>query len=72
LASTIFFAKQPFLIEEAAKRHAAEMSLTLADIDNVLDAFCRAAEPHTLSPGWSPQLSDPDDEPYALPNSELS
>jgi putative PIN family toxin of toxin-antitoxin system len=52
-----------FEYEEVAKRHAAEIPLALADIDDVLDAFCRAAEPHTLRPGWPPQLSDPDDEP---------
>lgn len=52
-----------FEYEEVAKRHAADVSLTVDDIDDVLDAFCRAAEPHKLRPGWPPQLSDPEDEP---------
>ena len=49
--------------EEVAKRTAAEMGLTLADIDDVLDALCSGAEFRQLEPAWIPRLSDPDDEP---------
>ena len=52
-----------FEYEEVAKRHTAEMNLTLADVDDVLDALCAAAEQHQLAPTWIPVLSDPDDEP---------
>jgi len=52
-----------FEYEEVAKRNAAEMGLTLDDIDNVLDAICSAAEAQLLDPAWIPRLSDPDDEP---------
>ena len=49
--------------EEVCKRHAAEMGMTLEEIDDVLDAICLVAEERALRPGWVPQLSDPDDEP---------
>ena len=52
-----------FEYEEVAKRYAAEMGLTLGDIDTVLDAICTAAEQHQLKPEWQPRLPDPDDEP---------
>lgn len=52
-----------FEYEEVAKRYAAEMDLTLEDIDTVLDAICTTAEQHQLKPEWRPQLPDPDDEP---------
>ncbi len=52
-----------FEYEEVAKQNAAEMGLTLDDIDNVLDAVCAAAEQQLLDPAWIPRLSDPDDEP---------
>jgi putative PIN family toxin of toxin-antitoxin system len=52
-----------FEYEEVAKRKAAEMGLTLEDIDGVLDAICAAAEQRQLEPAWLPRLSDPDDEP---------
>src|SRR2546428_12666770 len=52
-----------FEYEEVAKRHAAEMGLTLEEVDDVLDALCAAAEHHQLVPAWIPVLSDPDDEP---------
>lgn len=49
--------------EEVCKRHAADMGMTLQEIDDVLDAICRAAEERALRPGWVPHLPDPDDEP---------
>ena len=49
--------------EEVAKRYAAEMELTLGDIDDVLDAICTTAEQRQLKPDWTPHLPDPDDEP---------
>jgi predicted nucleic acid-binding protein len=52
-----------FEYEEVGKRHAAEMALTLEDIDDVLDALCATAEQHHLQAAWIPCLSDPDDEP---------
>ena len=52
-----------FEYEEVGKRTAAEMELTLTDIDNVLDALCAGAEFRQLEPAWIPRLSDPDDEP---------
>ena len=49
--------------EEVAKRYAAEMELTLGDIDTALDAICTTAEQHQLKPDRTPHLPDPDDEP---------
>lgn len=49
--------------EELAKRQAADLGLTLADVDDVLDALCLAAHQQRLSHGWKPVLTDPDDEP---------
>ena len=52
-----------FEYEELGKRNAAEMGLTLEDIDAVLDALCTAAEQRQLEPDWIPRLMNPDDEP---------
>ena len=52
-----------FEYEEVAKRNAAEMELSLDEIDDVLDALCAVAEFCQLAPAWIPCLSDPDDEP---------
>ena len=52
-----------FEYEEVGKRNAAEMELTLEDIDAVLDALCTTAEHRQLEPDWIPRLKDPDDEP---------
>jgi len=49
--------------EEILKAHAVELSLSLADIDVLLDAICARAEEWSLIPGWIPVLSDFDDEP---------
>ena len=48
--------------EEILKAHAAELGLTLAEIDTLLDAICARAEEWPLAPGWLPILGDPDDE----------
>lgn len=49
--------------EEILKAHAAELGLSLADINTLLDAICARAEEWQLAPGWLPILADPDDEP---------
>jgi putative PIN family toxin of toxin-antitoxin system len=49
--------------EEILKACAAELTLTIADIDTLLDAICAQAEEHQLNAGWLPILFDPDDEP---------
>jgi predicted nucleic acid-binding protein len=52
-----------FEYEEVAKRKAAEMGLTLEDIEDVLDAICAAAGQRQLEPAWLPRLSNQNDEP---------
>jgi putative PIN family toxin of toxin-antitoxin system len=49
--------------EEVLKRNAAELGLSLQDVDEVLNAVCARAEEWTLPPDWRPVLADPDDEP---------
>jgi putative PIN family toxin of toxin-antitoxin system len=49
--------------EEILKSHAAELGLSLTDIDTLLDAICARAEEWQLNAGWLPILPDPDDEP---------
>jgi predicted nucleic acid-binding protein len=49
--------------EEILKAHAAELALSLAEIDTLLDAICARAEEWPLAPGWIPILHDLDDEP---------
>ena len=49
--------------EEILKAHAAELGLSFADIDTLLDAICARAEEWQLAAGWLPILADPDDEP---------
>lgn len=49
--------------EEILKAHAAELAVSLADIDTLLDAICARAEEWQLTAGWLPILADPDDEP---------
>jgi len=49
--------------EEVLKAHAAELGLSLSDIDILLDAICARAEEFPLAAGWLPILNDPDDEP---------
>jgi predicted nucleic acid-binding protein len=49
--------------EEILKAHAAELGLSLADIDTLLDAICARGEEWPLAAGWLPILFDPDDEP---------
>ena len=49
--------------EEVLKRSALGLGLSLADVDEVLNAVCARAEEWTLPPDWQPVLTDPDDEP---------
>ena len=49
--------------EEVLKRNAAKLNLSLADVDELLNAICARAEEWNLQDGWNPILSDPDDEP---------
>jgi putative PIN family toxin of toxin-antitoxin system len=52
-----------FEYEEVLKRQAAELGLSLEDVDELLNAVCARAEECLLSHGWQPILCDPDDEP---------
>ncbi len=49
--------------EEVLKANAPELGLSLNDVDDLMNAICARAEEWPLQPGWSPILSDPDDEP---------
>jgi putative PIN family toxin of toxin-antitoxin system len=49
--------------EEVLKRDAAALSLSLADVDNLLNAICARGEEWSLTHNWEPILHDPDDEP---------
>lgn len=49
--------------EEVLKKNAGELGLSLEEVDELLNAICARAEEWQLQPGWSPILSDPDDEP---------
>ena len=49
--------------EEVLKRDAAALSLSLADIDNLLNAVCARGEEWSLTHNWEPILRDPDGEP---------
>jgi putative PIN family toxin of toxin-antitoxin system len=48
--------------EHAAKRIAAEIGLTFADIDDIIDYLCRVAQHHQIQFLWRPCLRDPDDD----------
>ncbi len=52
-----------FEYEEILKRQAPELGLSLADVDELLNAICARAEECALLHGWQPILRDPDDEP---------
>jgi putative PIN family toxin of toxin-antitoxin system len=49
--------------EEVLKRDAAALSLSMADIDDLLNAICARGEEWSLTHNWEPVLPDPDDEP---------
>lgn len=49
--------------EEILKAKAQELGLSLADVDELLNAICARAEEWQLQTGWWPILTDPDDEP---------
>jgi predicted nucleic acid-binding protein len=52
-----------FEYEEILKREAPALNLSLPDVDQILNAVCARSEEWTLSHGWQPVLTDPDDEP---------
>jgi len=56
--------------EEVLKANAAELGLSLEDVDELLNAVCARAEERQLQGGWWPILSDPDDEPLVQLASE--
>jgi putative PIN family toxin of toxin-antitoxin system len=49
--------------EEVLKREASTVSLSLIDIDALLNAICARGEEWSLTHNWEPILHDPDDEP---------
>jgi predicted nucleic acid-binding protein len=49
--------------EEVLKRYAAALSLSLADVDALLNGICARGEEWSLTHNWEPILSDADDEP---------
>lgn len=48
--------------EAVAKRHARELGLTFADIDDVIDYICSIAEHRKIFYLWRPYLKDPSDD----------
>ncbi len=52
-----------FEYEEILKREAADLSLNLDDVDQILNAPCARGEEWPLTHDWEPVLPDPDDEP---------
>jgi predicted nucleic acid-binding protein len=52
-----------FEYEEVLKREAGALSLSLEDVDQILNAVCARGEEWTLTHEWEPVLVDPDDEP---------
>lgn len=49
--------------EEILKQDAADLSLSLNDVDQILNAISARAEEWPLTHDWEPILDDPDDEP---------
>jgi predicted nucleic acid-binding protein len=49
--------------EEIMKREAVNLSLTLNDVDQILNVLCARGEEWPLKQDWEPVLPDPDDEP---------
>jgi predicted nucleic acid-binding protein len=49
--------------EEVLKRDATALSLSLEDIDQILNAICARSQEFPLSHDWQPILDDSDDEP---------
>jgi putative PIN family toxin of toxin-antitoxin system len=49
--------------EEILKREAAGLSLSLDDVDQILNALSARGEEWPLTHNWEPVLPDPDDEP---------
>lgn len=48
--------------EEVLKINAPELNLSMEDVDELLNAICARAEEWQLQAGWTPILTDPDDE----------
>ncbi|MBC7853229.1 MAG: putative toxin-antitoxin system toxin component, PIN family, partial [Pirellulaceae bacterium] len=48
--------------EDVCKRQASQLSLTLADIDDILDYIYSVSELTTVHFRWRPSLSDPGDD----------
>ena len=51
-----------FEYEDVAKRHAAAVGLTAAEVDDVLDYLCSVAQHHRIYFLWRPVLRDPRDD----------
>jgi predicted nucleic acid-binding protein len=49
--------------EEVMKEDAAALSLSLDDVDQVLNSISARGEEWSLTHNWEPVLTDPDDEP---------
>ena len=49
--------------EEVLKRNASALSLSLTDVDQILNAISARSEEWPSSHDWDPVLRDPDDEP---------
>jgi predicted nucleic acid-binding protein len=52
-----------FEYEEVLKRDATALSLSLDDVDQILNALCARGEEWPLTHNWEPVPPDPDDEP---------
>jgi putative PIN family toxin of toxin-antitoxin system len=49
--------------EEVMKEDAAALSLSLDDVDQIVNAISARGEEWSLTHNWEPVLTDPDDEP---------
>jgi putative PIN family toxin of toxin-antitoxin system len=49
--------------EEVLKRDSVALSMSLNDVDQILNAICAEGEEWSLNHDWQPVLNDPDDEP---------
>ncbi len=48
---------------EELLKHEGGLHLSESDVDNILNFLCARGEEWPLAPGWTPVLSDADDEP---------
>jgi putative PIN family toxin of toxin-antitoxin system len=58
--------------EEVLKRDAPALSLSLTDVDQILNAVSARSEEWPLRHDWEPVLEDPDDEPLVQLDQESS